>query len=72
MEDFNTALGILLQVIKGFNGSTPIISINYKDEELLIKDAPSGFLKALFKNELVLARLSTKGISVSYFLPPKK
>jgi adenylosuccinate synthase len=55
-----------LAVVKQFGGANPEFSIDYKKEQIVLKDAPSGFLKLLYYDDNVCAHLTREGIKITY------
>lgn len=67
MENFTTTIEIFLNLLENFGGANPKFQIDYKKEVIIVKYAPSGFLKQLYSNDRVLASLQEDGLYIEYF-----
>lgn len=67
MENFETTISIFLTLLKQYSGKAPIFQIDYTKEVIILKNAPSGFLKVLYLSDKVLASLHEEGLYIEYF-----
>ena len=67
MKEFNKSVEEFLELVKVYEGLSPVFSFDYKKEEIMLKTASSGFLKLLYANSKVCASLGTNGIQIAYF-----
>lgn len=68
MRDFEKTVETFLNELRNFTGAKPVISIDFITKKIIVVDAPSGFLKQLFADSRIVAHLTTKGLSVEYFV----
>lgn len=67
MRNFDKSIEEFLLTLQKFKGANPVFSLDYNKKVIILKDAPSGFLKLLLSSDKVCAHLSSKGVEVSYF-----
>ena len=67
MRKFELGVETFLNVLRKYTGATPVISIDFIAEKIIVVDAPSGFIKLLFSDDRVIAHLTREGLVVEYF-----
>ena len=66
-KDFNKVISRFLETIKNHASANPVFSVDYNKEQIILKDAPSGFLKKLYDDDRLCGHLTDKGIIITYF-----
>jgi len=61
MRDFDKSIEEFLLTLQKFQGLNPTFSIDYHKKVIILKDAPSGFLKLLTASDKVCAHLTKRG-----------
>lgn len=67
LDKFDSDISKFLKVVKAYAGAKPIFSFDYAKKRIILKDASSGFLKILYRDDDICAHLETEGITLHYF-----
>lgn len=67
MNDFQTTLANFLNELSNYTGRAPYFSIDYRQQEIILLDAPSGFISQLLAARFMTSLVISKGLVVSQF-----